>query len=250
MPSLSTIIEVTELKTYLNDRWVHDGLNLTVKKGEIVAIIGPSGCGKTTLIRSLLMLSKPTSGVVKVFGIDVTQCSATEALKIQRRWGVMFQGGALFSSLNVLENVIFPLQEYTQLDASVQKEMAFFKILLAGLSLDTISQYPSELRGGVKKRVALARAIALDPELIFLDEPTSGLDPKGAGEMDDLVLHLQNSLGLTFVMVTHDLDTLWRVPHRIFFLGEGKVLAALPMAELVQHTHPLIQDYFSGARRR
>lgn len=242
------VIEIKSLRNYLGGRWVHDGLNLDVRKGEIVAVIGPSGCGKTTLLRSILMLLKPTSGTIKVFGTNVVTCSEVQALRVQRRWGVMFQSSALFSSLQVLENVMFPIGEYTRLKKSTQKELALLKIALTGLELDAAAKYPAELSGGMKKRAALARAIALDPEIVFLDEPTSGLDPKGAGDMDELILHLRDSLGLTFFMITHDLDSLWRVPDRVVFLGEGKVLAALPMTELVKQTHPLIKDYFSGVR--
>lgn len=242
------VIEIKNLKNFLGNAWVQNGLDLTIYQSEIVAIIGPSGVGKTTLLRSILMLQKPTSGSIKVFDINVVNCTEAEALAVQRRWGVMFQSSALFSSLGVLENVMFPLQEVTHLNKSIQKEIALLKIAMAGLELQAANKYPAELSGGMQKRAALARAIALDPELVFLDEPTSGLDPKSAGAMDDLVLHLRETLGLTFVMITHDLDTLWRVPDRVIFLGEGKVLAAMPMAELVQQPHPLIREYFSGAR--
>lgn len=242
------LIEVRDLHNKWGDQLVHDGLNFTVNRGEIVAIIGPSGCGKTTLLRSILMLQKPTSGDINVFGINLAECTEREALSVQRRWGVMFQSSALFSSLRVLENVLFPLQEYSNLRPTAQTKIALLKIALAGLELEAMDKYPAELSNGMKKRAALARAIALDPELIFLDEPTTGLDPKSAAELDDLFLHLRKALGLTFVMVTHDLDTLWRVPDRIFFLGEGKVLAAMPIDELIHQNHPLIHDYFSGRR--
>jgi phospholipid/cholesterol/gamma-HCH transport system ATP-binding protein len=194
------------------------------------------------------MLQKPTSGSIKVFDVDVVRCNEAEALSVQRRWGVMFQSSALFSSLTVLENVAFPLHEYSHFSKKMQEEIALLKIAFAGLEISAMNKFPAELSGGMQKRAALARAIALDPELVFLDEPTSGLDPKSASDMDDLVLHLRDALGLTFVMITHDLDTLWRVPDRVIFLGEGKVLAAMPMAELVRQSHPLIRAYFSGAR--
>jgi phospholipid/cholesterol/gamma-HCH transport system ATP-binding protein len=242
------IIEIQNLRNYLGHQWVQNGLDLTVNKSEIIGIIGPSGVGKTTLLRSILMLQKPTAGSIKVFDIDVVHCDEATALAVQRRWGVMFQSGALFSALTVLENVMFPLHEYTHLSLKMQEEIALLKIAFAGLEISAASKYPAELSGGMQKRAALARAIALDPELVFLDEPTAGLDPKSADDMDNLVLHLRDSLGLTFVMVTHDLDTLWRVPDRIVFLGEGKVLAVMPMAELVKQPHPLIKSYFSGAR--
>ena len=246
--SSQPIIEIRNLRNHFGEQRIQDGLDLTINRGEIVGIIGPSGCGKTTLLRSILMLQKPTSGNIKVFGVDVVGCSEVEALSVQRRWGVMFQSSALFSSLRVLENVLFPLREYSDLRKDIQTEVALLKIALAGLELEAVNKYPAELSGGMKKRAALARAIVLDPELVFLDEPTTGLDPKSASDMDELILHLREALGLTFVMVTHDLDTLWRVPDRVVFLGEGKVLAAMPMAELVRQKHPLIQDYFSGER--
>lgn len=242
------IIEIENLRNCLGGKWVQDHLNLTIYKGEIVAIIGPSGVGKTTLLRTILMLQRPDSGTVKVFGMDINHCNAEEALSVQRRWGVMFQNAALFSSLCVLENVMFPLREYSHLSKEMQEKVALLKISFSGLEPDAAKKYPSELSGGMQKRAALARAIALDPELVFLDEPTAGLDPKSADAMDELIVHLRNSLGLTFVMVTHDLDTLWHVPDRVIFLGEGRVLAALPMRELVKSPHPLIKNYFSGPR--
>lgn len=248
MAKNTKVIEITELKNLLGGQWVHDGLNMIVEKGEIIAIIGPSGCGKTTLLRSILMLRKQTAGSIKVFGIDTLRCSEAEAMQLRRRWGVMFQSGALFSSLTLLENIIYPLNEYMNLPQAVQKEIALLKIALVGLEVEAAAKYPAELSGGMRKRGAVARALALDPELLFLDEPTSGLDPQGAGELDELVLELRDNLGLTFVMVTHDLDTLWRVPDRVFYLGEGKVLAALPMQEIVKQRHPLIRTYFSGPR--
>lgn len=247
-PSLRPVIQIKDLCNHLGNQWVQKNLNLTINESEIVAIIGPSGVGKTTLLRSILMLQRPTSGSIKVFDIDIAHCKEAEALAVQRRWGVMFQSSALFSSLTVLENVAFPLQENAHLSKKMQEEIALLKIAFAGLELSAAHKYPSELSGGMQKRVALARAIALDPELVFLDEPTSGLDPKSAEDMDSLILHLRDTLGLTFVMITHDLDTLWRVPDRVIFLGEGKVLAAMPMAELVRQPHPLIRAYFSGAR--
>lgn len=242
------IIEVDDLKNFLGGHWVHDGVNLTVKSEEIIAIIGGCGCGKTTLLRSILMLQKYTAGTIKVFGIDVKRCSQQQAQTVRRRWGVMFQSSALFSSLTLLENVMFPLWEFTNLSRSEAEEVARLKIALSGLEADAASKYPAELSGGMRKRASLARAIALDPELVFLDEPTAGLDPKAASELDALVLNMRETLGLTFVMVTHDLDTLWRVPDRVIYLGEGKVLAAMPMEEIVQQKHPLIRSYFSSER--
>lgn len=243
-------IQVTGLKNYLGNRWVHDGLNFEINENEIVAIIGASGCGKTTLLRSILMLNTQTAGDIEVFGINTLTASFEQRMLIRRRWGVMFQSAALFSSFTLLENVIFPMHELTNLSRQMKKELAQLKIELSGLEPDAALKYPSELSGGMKKRAALARAIAVDPELLFLDEPTAGLDPKSAGELDDLVLEMRENLGLTFVIVTHDLDTLWRVPDRVMFIGDGKVLALMPMQELVKQTHPLIRGYFSGPRHQ
>ncbi len=242
------VIDVRGLENVLGGNVVHKNLDVAIRRQEIIAVIGASGCGKTTLLRSILMLQKPTAGVVKVFGIDVTKCNPEQAQSVQDRWGVMFQSAALFSSLTVLENVMFPLQEKVKISKELQKEIALFKIKLVGLEQEAASKFPSELSGGMKKRVALARALVLDPELIFLDEPAAGLDPKSADDFDSLILHLRKTLGLTFIMVTHDIDTLWRVPDRIIFLGEGRVLAAEPMSALVKEQHPLIRSYFSGPR--
>lgn len=244
------IIQVDNIRNYLGNRWVHDGLNFEVSRGEIVAIIGASGCGKTTLLNTILMLRQQTEGHVSVFGIDTIKSSNRDKMAIRKRWGVMFQSGALFSSLNILENITFPMISMGNLPRHLREELALLKIQLTGLELDTAFKFPSELSGGMKKRAALARAIALDPELLFLDEPTAGLDPKSAGELDGLVLQMREQLGITFMMVTHDLDTLWRVPDRVMFIGEGKVLAFMPMSELVKQTHPLIEAYFSGPRHR
>jgi len=242
------IIEVSQLKNNLGGTWVHDGLNMTAKRREILAIAGGSGSGKTTLLRSMLMLLQPTAGSIRVFDIEVTDCDAAQARAVQRRWGVMFQQNALFSSLTVLENVMFPMEEFTNLNRKTRKEYALLKIILAGLSLDAAAKYPAELSGGMLKRAALARAIALDPELVFLDEPTSGLDPVSAEKFDELVLYLRDILGLTIIMVTHDLDSLWRVTDKVVFLGEGKVLAEGNMHELIKQDHPIIKAYFTGAR--
>lgn len=242
------LIHISQLHNYLGGQWVHKDLNLKIYPREIVAVIGPSGCGKTTLLRSILMLQPLTGGCIQIFNQDIASCTDQQSFDIRRRWGVMFQSSALFSSLCALENVLFPLQEMRSIQPSLQKEVALLKLMLVGLELEVATKYPAELSGGMKKRVALARAIALDPELVFLDEPTSGLDAKGADQMDHLILKLRDSLGITFFMITHDLDTLWRVPDRIIFLGEGCVLAAMPMAELVKQPHPLIRDYFDNAR--
>ena len=242
------VIEIENLTNYLGGHWVHDGLSLTVHQKEIIAIIGDSGCGKTTLFRSILMLRQYSAGRIRVFGVDIAQSSRDKLISVRQRWGVMFQGAALFSSLTLLENIMFPLNELTSLSQEEAKEIAYLKIALSGLDSSAALKYPAELSGGMRKRAALARAIALDPELVFLDEPTAGLDPKAAEELDELILRLREMLGLTFVMVTHDLDTLWRVPDRVVYLGEGKVLAAEPMPQLILQENPLIRSYFSGLR--
>ncbi len=246
--SQQDIISVQGLKNFLGSQWIHNDLNMNIRKGEIVAIIGGSGCGKTTLLRSILMLQRPTAGVITVFDTDVTHCTAAQALQVQKRWGVLFQNNALFSSLTLLENVLFPLKEHVRLPLAMQKNIALLKILLTGLEAEAGSKYPAELSGGMQKRGALARAMALDPEILFLDEPTAGLDPNSAADLDQLILNLRESLGLTIVIITHDLDTLWRVTDRVIFLGEGKVLASSAMTDLIQDPHPLVREYFSGQR--
>lgn len=244
------LIEIKNLKTYLGGAWIHTGVDLDVYPGEILAIVGGSGSGKTTLLREMLSLTKPTAGSIRIFGQDILHASAKTLLAIQQRWGVLFQQNALFSSLTLLENVAFPLYEHTNLDVASVNELALLKILLAGLPAESAIKYPSELSGGMQKRAGLARAIALDPELLFLDEPTAGLDPNTAAGFDELILNLQSTMGLTIVMVTHDLDSLWKVANRVAFLGEGKVLKVAPMAELIKDPHPLIQEFFSGPRGR
>ena len=243
-----TILEVNHLRNMFGEKIIHDDIHFSVKRGEIVAIIGGSGCGKTTLLRSILRLMIPTAGQIKVFNEDIAALSEKDFLILQKRWSVMFQSSALFSGLTVLENVLYLLNEYSLLSQESQYEVAKLKIMMSGLALEAAYQYPSELSGGMKKRAALARAIALDPELIFLDEPTTGLDPKSASDLDDLILSMRENLKLTFVMVTHDLDTLWYVPDRVIFLGEGKILADQSMIQLYQNPHPLIRAYFSGRR--
>lgn len=250
MKSKETLIEITNLKTYLGGEWVHKDINLTVNRGEILAIVGGSGSGKTTLLREMLHLMKPTSGSIRIFDHEITKVSPKTLLAIQRRWGVLFQQIALFSSLTLLENVSFPLKEHTNLDFPSIEQLALLKILMAGLPLESAAKFPAELSGGMQKRAGLARAIVLDPELIFLDEPTSGLDPNTAGGFDDLVLNLQRTMGLTIVMITHDLDSLWKVANRVAFLGEGVVLCVDTMEKLVKNKNPLIQNFFNGPRGR
>lgn len=246
LKSDQAVIAIKGLKNYLGGNWVHKDLNLTVNPGEIFAVVGGSGSGKTTLLRCILMLQQPTAGSIKVCGNDVLNLTPAQAFKVRRLWGVMFQQGALFSSLTVLENVMFPLRVFTDLPKTMQEKIALLKISLVGLPLDAATKYSAQLSGGMIKRAALARAIALDPDILFLDEPTSGLDPKSALELDDLIVSLRDGLGLTVVVVTHDAELLWRISDRVGFLGEGKLLAASPIATLVKDPHPLIQQYFSS----
>lgn len=248
MTDAEYVIEIKNLKTYLGGHWVNKNLNLDVRQGEILGIAGGSGSGKTTLLREILMLQRPTGGSVKVFNEELTTIDYPTLLSIQKRWGVLFQQNALFSSLNVLDNVAFPLREHTNLSPKMIKELAIMKIIAAGLPADAAIKFPSELSGGMQKRAALARAMVLDPELLFLDEPTAGLDPESAAAFDELVLNLQDTLNLTIVMVTHDLDSLWKVTNRVAFLGEGKVLCIDELAKLIQNPNPIIQDFFNGPR--
>jgi phospholipid/cholesterol/gamma-HCH transport system ATP-binding protein len=244
------IIEIKNLTTSLGGAVIHKKLNLNVKKGEVLGIVGGSGSGKTTLLRAILSLLKPDSGSIRIFGKEITTASPKTLLEIQKRWGVLFQSNALFSSLTLLENVMFPLKEHTHLNEKSRRDLALLKIGLAGLSADAAVKYPAELSGGMQKRGGLARAIVLDPELLFLDEPTAGLDPETAAGFDELILNLQSTMGLTIVMVTHDLDSLWKVTNRVAFLGDGVVLSVESMPELVKNKNPLIQEFFGGPRGR
>lgn len=247
---MNPVIAIRNLHTRFGRHVVHDGISLTIEKGEIFALVGGSGCGKSTLLRTILLLQKPVSGSIKVFDQEVLGLSDDQALPLRRRFGVMFERGALFSALTVTENVGMVLKEHTQLGKEFIDEIARLKIALTGLPSDAGSKYPSELSGGMRKRAALARAIALDPELLFLDEPTAGLDPLSASGIDDLVKRLRDALGLTIMLVTHDLDLLWRVADRVAVLGDGKILGVGTMTELSKMDHPVIRDYFYGPRGR
>ena len=248
MKNNSCVIEIKDLKIRLGGLPVHNGINLEVKRGEILGIVGSSGSGKTTLLREILMLQRPDSGSIRVFDHELMSASPKTLQSIQRRWGVLFQQNALFSSLTVLENAMFPLQEHTSLDSGMIQELALLKILLVGLPLSAAIKYPSELSGGMQKRAALARALVLDPELLFLDEPTAGLDPDSANALDELILNLQEMIGLTIVLITHDLDTLWRVTNRVAFLNEGKVLMVDTIEALAHNPNPSLQQFFNGPR--
>lgn len=245
-----SIIDIQGLSTRFGSQVIHENLSLQVKKGEILAIVGGSGSGKTTLLREMVMLQPVFAGSIRIFGEETVGMSLKEQKKLQQRWGVMFQSGALFSGLTVLQNVCFPLREFTHLSEADIDALGLLKIKLANLPAHSAHLFPSELSGGMIKRAAVARSIAMDPELLFVDEPTAGLDPESASDFDELVLQLRASLGLTVVIITHDLDTLWRVPDRVAFLGQKRVLAIQPIKELIKNPEPLIQAYFSTPRAR
>lgn len=239
------IIEIEGLTNCLAGQWVHTDVNLTVEKGEILAIIGGSGSGKTTILRSLLMLLKPTAGTLKIFGEDLSTLDSRQADAIRRRWGMLFQHSALFSAMTVLENITFPMREFTDLEKNFMDELAMLKIAMVGLPKEAASKFPAQLSGGMQRRAAAARAIAMDPELLFLDEPTTGLDPRSARQFDELIRFLRDALQLTVVMVSHDIQSLKNITDRVAFVGEGKILCVAPIEELQKNPHPLIADYFS-----
>ncbi|QMT60812.1 ABC transporter ATP-binding protein [Legionella sp. PC997] len=240
-----SIIEIKGLKNCLGGQWVHSDVNLTVEKGEILAIIGGSGSGKTTILRSLLMLLKPTAGTIKIFGQDISHLDMEQSFLLRRRWGMLFQHSALFSSMNVIENVMFPMREFTSLDPQFMYELALLKIALVGLPKEAAGKLPSELSGGMQRRAAAARAIAMDPELLFLDEPTTGLDPLSARLFDELIIFLRDSLKLTIVMVSHDIESLKRTTDRVAFIGDGKILSVEPIKDLMKNKNKIIAGYFS-----
>jgi phospholipid/cholesterol/gamma-HCH transport system ATP-binding protein len=244
------LIEVSHVSTRFGTAVVHEDVSLSVYRGEVFAIAGGNGCGKSTLLREIVGLLTPSGGSIRLFGVDTRQLEEYDGRPIHRRFGIMFQHGALFSSLTLAENVAVPLREYTDVSPRLVREIAAVKIALVGLPPDSATKYPSELSGGMRRRAALARAIVMDPELLFLDEPTAGLDPMIAAGFDDLVLSLKNVLGLTVVMVTHDLDSLWRIADRVAVLGNRKVLGIGTMRELSLSDDPVIHEYFHGPRGR
>ncbi len=248
--SNSPVIEVNELRTQFGDFIVHDNLDLSVPKEEILGVVGGSGAGKSVLLRAIIGLKPPSAGTVKVFDTNFYEASDAERLSIERRWGVLFQGGALFSSLTVAQNIMAPIREHLKIEGDLAKDMAALKISMVGLPAEAGAKYPSELSGGMRKRAGLARALALDPDLVFLDEPTAGLDPIGAAKFDELILSLKESLGLTVFMVTHDLDTLHAACDKVAVLAEKRVIACGPLEEVRQLDHPWVQEYFSGPRGR
>ena len=243
------IIRVRDLVNRFGNESVHDGLDLEVFRGEVLGVVGASGSGKSVLLRTIIGLNRPASGTVEVLGHDILAISATDQREIEKRWGVLFQDGALFSSLTVAENVEVPLKEYYDMPLRLMDEIAAFKIGIVGLPEGTGEKYPSQLSGGMRKRSGLARALALDPEIVFLDEPTAGLDPIAAGDFDILIRDLRGSLGLTVFMVTHDLDTLISICDRVAVLVDKKIRVGT-LEQLLQDDHPWIQSYFHGPRGR
>lgn len=244
-------IVIKGLRNSFGDQVVHEELDLKVRRGEILGVVGGSGSGKSVLMRSIIGLQVPDEGTIEVFGRDIANDSAREDMAIRSRWGVLFQGGALFSTLTVGENVEVPLKQfYPELAPELMHEIARYKVVLSGLPADAASKYPAELSGGMKKRAGLARALALDPELLFLDEPTAGLDPIGAARFDELTRNLADTLGLTVFLITHDLDTLYAICDRVAVIADKHVIAVGTIPELLKSDHPWIQEYFNGPRGR
>jgi phospholipid/cholesterol/gamma-HCH transport system ATP-binding protein len=244
------VVEVEGLSTRLGGRIVHDHIEFSVARGETFSIIGGSGSGKTTLLRTLIGLRSPSEGCVRVLGHDLLTAARGIQQALRRRWGVLFQGGALFSALSLFDNVAVPLRELRLLDEGVIHDLVMSKLDLVGLAADDAIKLPSELSGGMVKRAALARSLALDPELLFLDEPTAGLDPVAAAGFQALVRQLRRELGLTLVMVTHDLDTLAALSDRVAALADGRLIAVGTLAEVRQADHPFIHEYFASERGR
>jgi phospholipid/cholesterol/gamma-HCH transport system ATP-binding protein len=249
--SVEPLIQVRGLCNAFGEAVVHENLDLDVRKGEILGVVGGSGTGKSVLMRSIIGLQVPTAGEITVFGESMIDRPEDEAKNVRRRWGILFQGAALFSTLTVAENVQVPIREYYgHIDQQLLDEIAAYKIVMTGLPVDAGPKYPSELSGGMKKRAGIARALALDPELMFLDEPTAGLDPIGAAAFDQLICELRDALGLTVFLITHDLDTLYAICDRVAVLADRKVVAIGTIPELLALDHQWIQDYFKGPRGR
>lgn len=244
------IIEVRGVRNQFGSQVIHDQLDLDIYRGEVLGIVGGSGTGKSVLLRTILGLNKPAAGRIGLFGKARSDMTPAEERAVERRWGVLFQDGALFSSLTVAQNIQVALKEHLHLPQYLLDEIAAVKIALVGLPVEAGPKFPSELSGGMRKRAGLARALALDPEIVFLDEPTAGLDPIGAAAFDDLIKNLQETLGLTVFMVTHDLDSLYAICNRIAVLAEKRVLVTGTIEEMTRQDHPWIKEYFHGPRGR
>ncbi|WP_067790603.1 ABC transporter ATP-binding protein [Paraurantiacibacter namhicola] len=244
-------IRISGLTNRFGTQTVHDDLALDVRRGEILGVVGGSGTGKSVLMRSIIGLQRPQEGCIEVFGRDIIAAEPDEEIGVRSRWGVLFQGGALFSTLTVGENVMVPLKQfYPELSPELMREIARYKVQLSGLPEEAVNKYPSELSGGMKKRAGLARALALDPELLFLDEPTAGLDPIGAAKFDELTREMADTMGLTVFLITHDLDSLYAICDRVAVLADRQVIAVGTIPELLEMDHPWIQEYFNGPRSR
>lgn len=246
--SAHPIIQIENLCTQFGDTVVHENVNLTINQGEIVSLVGGSGSGKTVLLRQMLGLNHPASGTVRIFGEDINQISQEELQKLRNRWGMLFQHGALFSALTVFDNVAQPMRELRVLPKQLIREAALLKLQMAGIGPEHALKMPSDLSGGMIKRVALARALALEPELLFLDEPTAGLDPNASESFVDLIRTLRDEMRLTVVMVTHDLDTLFSLSSRVAVLADKHIIAYCDPANVVEFKHPFIETFFRGER--
>jgi phospholipid/cholesterol/gamma-HCH transport system ATP-binding protein len=244
------VLSAHDISVSFADKVILDNLSLDIRRGEILGFVGASGAGKSVLLRTILGLTRKQSGTIKLFGVDVEKASEMERLRIDMRLGVLFQHGALFSALTVLENVQVPMREYLDLPKKLMDELAMLKVELVGLPPDAARKFPSELSGGMIKRAALARALALDPDIVFLDEPTSGLDPISAAEFDELVVKLRDTMDLTVYMVTHDLDTLFTACDRVAVLGNKKVLVEGTIDDMLRSEEPWVKSYFRGKRAR
>ncbi len=244
------VIQVRGLRNQFGSQVIHDNLDLDVWRGEVLGIVGGSGTGKSVLMRTIVGLNRPRAGSINVLGVDVLNADGDARHAVERRWGVLFQDGALFSSLTVAQNIEVPMKEHLDLPEKLRAEIARLKVKLVGLPPEAADKFPSELSGGMRKRAGLARALALDPEIVFLDEPTAGLDPVGATAYDNLIKDLQQALGLTVFMVTHDLDSLYAICDRIAVLAEKRVLVEGPIEVMLEQTHPWIREYFHGPRAR
>lgn len=244
------VIQVRGLRNQFGPHVVHDNLAIDVKRGEILGIVGGSGTGKSVLLRSIVGLQHPTAGTVSVLGQDLSSLDEEARQALEQQWGILFQDGALFSALTVAENIQVPYREHLNLPQDLMDELAALKIAMVGLPADSCTKYPSELSGGMRKRAGLARALALDPEILFLDEPTAGLDPIGAAAFDELICDLQRTLGLTVFLVTHDLDTLHATCDRIAVLADKRVILSGTMSDMMASEHPWVREYFRGPRAR